>query len=84
MKLSSGDHIIPGAVPNGLGRIVAPSGKRDCFRLLSGKISKLLNLFLISCEIVLCSTRSALNAWAIVSVVKSSVVGPNPPVVIKI
>ena len=34
VKFSFGDQIIPGAVPNGLGRIFAPSGKRDCLRFL--------------------------------------------------
>jgi len=76
---------MPGAVPLGLLIICAFFGKKHCFR----KLEELCCSFefesfcLISSHKCGLSKRDTLKDFAIASVVKSSGVGPNPPVVIR-
>jgi len=76
---------MPGAVPVGFGKKSAPTGIKACLLLLGGiSRPKIVNLASISAKISLSSLRGVWKKSAIVSVVKSSGVGPSPPVKIKI
>ena len=78
-----GSHIIPGAVPLGLLIICAFFGKKHCFFKLEFRfVLESASFFLISSHKYSRSESSALKDLAIASVVKSSGVGPKPPVVI--
>ena len=83
VKLSVGDQIIPGAVPVGLGSNVAPTGRRACRRVSGlGSLPRLRDLAVMSAQTSARSSRGVAKAAAIASVVRSSGVGPKPPVVI--
>ena len=80
---AGGVQIMPGAVPVGFGNTAAPSGKNACLRLLGEqKRPRAPMRAWMSIQISGCSTRGVSKAAAIVSVVRSSGVGPRPPVVI--
>ena len=72
----------PGAVPSALGMIVAPSGKRACLRLFSGMTRPMAaNIWRMRSATACIEDAAARPATAaIVSVVRSSAVGPRPPV----
>ena len=80
-KFSRGDQIMPGAVPRGLLSTVAPAGSSACLQLLAAiGLPRALSFALMSASTSLRSSRGALKAAARVSVVRSSGVGPKPPV----
>ena len=81
---SIGFHIMPGAVPLGLLIIWASFGKKHCFfKLDLLKVEPEIESFFFIWSHKYClSERVALKDLAIASVVKSSGVGPRPPVVI--
>ena len=73
----------PGAVPVGLGNTVAPRGSNACLRVLGdGSLPRLRALIVMSAHTSGRSSKGTSKAAAIASVVRSSGVGPNPPVVI--
>ena len=79
----AGVQIIPGAVPVGLASTAAPSGRKAWRRLLGATTRPRASMRArIPSQMAGCSTRGAPKAAAIASVVRSSGVGPRPPVVI--
>ena len=71
----------PGAVPTALGKAVAPSGSRACLRWLDdmGRLPKYSRR---RARLSASSSNGTFATRATVSLVRSSSVGPSPPVVI--
>ena len=83
VKPGTGVQIIPGAVPVGLGNTSAPWGRKACLRLLAEHTRpRAPRRAWMSRQISECSTSGVSKAAAMASVVRSSGVGPRPPVVI--
>ena len=73
----------PGAVPTGLAMISAPSGRMACLRLLTGmRAPERSNRAISAASVAVSFTRGAPKVSASVSAVRSSSVGPRPPVII--
>ena len=71
----------PGAVPTGLGRMSAPSGKSACLELLADRARpNFSRRRRMSSRLTSSRARRTPSAPATASVVMSSVVGPRPPV----
>ena len=73
---------MPGAVPTGLCKISAPLGSSACLRLLAVSVRPVCAAICwMRSQIAGRSSRGELKKFAIASVVRSSGVGPSPPVV---
>ena len=73
----------PGAVPQALGRMRAPLANIACLRLFSGQLPRRLRIrACMASQLASSNSMGRPSSSAAISFVRSSCVGPRPPVVI--